>query len=409
MKVHRKLYGLVTLLFVIIFFLAQCIQNQPQPDPRGSAFAPNQTCRSCHQAIYDSARLAAHFNASAAAGAATLQGDFTAGNNSFIYDDTTRVLMEKRDSGFYQVLYKNGQQLMARRFDLVFGITHAQTALTWQQDIAYELPVSYYTGSGWGTSPGYSAAVPDFSRLIGRDCFECHSSYIKNKETGSGNYFSGAELSEQMEQPSLVYGIDCQRCHGPAAQHVSYHQENPGISKGKYIVLQSNLGRQQQLDQCAVCHSGNDKRKLKSRFLFRPGDMLADYFLPSLLPDSGRSFDVHGNQYNLLKQSACFLQSNNMTCTSCHNPHEPSSKSLAYYSNKCMNCHTESGNNFCTVAAAGTSLKENCIDCHMPKQVSGTISYKLSGSDGIAAYLLRTHLVGLYANKKQKRTSASVH
>jgi hypothetical protein len=399
---HKNLYGLIALLFVVIFFLSRCIQYQPEPDPRGTAFAPPETCRNCHRAIYDSALLTAHFNASAKAAPGKLAGNFNTGNNSFIYDSTTRVVMEKRDSGLYQVLYKNGQQLLARRFDIVFGITHAQTALYWQHDVAYELPISHYTAYGWGTSPGYSATMPDFTRLIGRDCFECHSSYIKNKANSNGSYFSEAGVTEQMEQRSLVYGIDCQRCHGPAAQHAAYHLENPGTAKGKYIVLQSSLGRQQQLDQCAVCHSGNDKRKLKSRFFFRPGDMLADYFLPSLLPDSGRHFDVHGNQYNLLKQSACFLQSNSMTCTSCHNPHQPSAISLAAWSKKCMNCHTEAGNNFCTATpAAGTSLKDNCIDCHMPKQVSGAISFTLSGSEGISAYLLRTHRVAVYKDKKQ--------
>ncbi len=402
MKKNKKLYAIAAVLFVMIFFLSRCLQNRPVPDPRGSAFAPSQTCRQCHQAIYDSALLTAHFAASAKVTPGKLQGNFNSGNNHFTYDSSTRILMEKRDSGYFQVLYKNGQPVLARRFDIVFGITHAQTALYWQDDIAYELPVSYYTAAGWGTSTGYPPTAPDFSRLIGRDCFECHSSYIKNKENSSGSYFSGAEVNEQMEQGSLVYGIDCQRCHGPAAQHIAYQLENSGTGKGKYIVQQSSLNRQQQLDQCAVCHAGNDRRKLKSRFIFRPGDMLADYFLPSTQPDSVRNFDVHGNQYNLLKQSACFLQSNSMTCTSCHNPHQPSAKSPSYYSNKCMACHSEAGNNFCTTTPApGTSLKDNCIDCHMPKQVSGAISFTLSGTEGISAYLLRTHLIAVYTDKKQ--------
>lgn len=407
MKKHKRVYALATLLFVVVFFLSQCMQSGPKPDPRGTAFAPAQTCRQCHQAMYDSALLTAHHSASAIANEKTLQGNFYAGQNGFTYDSATVIKMEKRDSGFYQVLYTNGKEIQARRFDIVFGNTHAQTSLYWQADIAYELPVSHYTNTGWATSPGYSATKPDFSRLIGRDCFECHSSYVQNKtNSSSGNYFSGAEANERLEPQSLIYGIDCQRCHGPAAQHVAYHEQNPGLTTGKYMLLQSSLNRQQQLDQCAVCHSGNDKRKLKSRFNFRPGEALADYFLPSSLPADGQHFDVHGNQYNLLQQSACFMQSSSMTCASCHNTHEPAKKSLAVYSNKCMACHTEAGNNFCTSKPpAGISLADNCIDCHMPKQVSGAISFSVSGGDGISAYLLRTHRIAIYPDKKQKAAS----
>ncbi len=162
------------------------------PDPRGSAFASPVTCRQCHQAIYDSALLTAHFNASAAASTKNVLGNFNAGHNSFIYDSSCKVIMEQRDSGLYQAHYINSTVKEAHRFDITFGIKHAQTWLYWQKDNTYELRVSYYTAvNDWGTSPGFSVAAPNFNRIIGKDCFECHSSNISNKKNtaAAGDYF----------------------------------------------------------------------------------------------------------------------------------------------------------------------------------------------------------------------------
>jgi hypothetical protein len=406
MKKNKRSFALAAVLFVFILFLSRCINNEARPDPRGNAFAPPQTCRQCHRAIYDSALTSAHFNASAAASVKNVSGNFNAGHNSFMYDSSTKVVMEKRDSGLYQVLYQNGKATEARRFDISFGIKHAQTWLYWQDDKTYELPISYYRAvNAWATSPGFSAATPNFTRLIGIDCFECHSSYISNKknEAATGNYFSAAGETERLEKNSLVYGIDCQRCHGPAADHVNYQLQYPEIKTAKHIVSNRQLNRQQQLDQCAVCHSGNDKRKLRSRFIFRPGDLLADYFLPSVIPDSANRFDVHGNQFNLLKQSRCFIQSNSMNCSTCHNPHNNAAENKEVYSQKCMGCHTEAAGNFCTlIPAPGILLKDNCIDCHMPKQISGAISFQLSGNAVSSSYLLRSHRIGIYKEAAKK-------
>jgi hypothetical protein len=406
MKKNKKLLAIATVLFVSILFLSQCINNKALPDPRGTAFAPEQSCRQCHQAIYDSAVTAAHFNASATATPKNVLGNFNAGHNSFIYDSITRIMMQQRDSGLYQVLYKNNKETETRRFDIVFGIRHAQTSLYWLDDRTYELPVSYYPAvNDWGTSPGFSATVPEFTRLIGMDCFECHSSYISHKKssTASGNYFASDKAVEVLEKNSLVAGIGCQRCHGPAAAHVAFQQENPNIKTARYIVSNKYLNRQQQLDQCAVCHSGNDKRKIQSRFNFRPGEMLANYFLPAVVADSTNHFDVHGNQFNLLKQSKCFLQSSSMSCSTCHNPHNKASLPVAVYSQKCMGCHTEAAGNFCTVKpAAGIALKDNCIDCHMPKEASAAISFQLSGNAVNSSYLLRSHRIAVYKASVKK-------
>ncbi len=408
MKKHWNSFVVAVLLFVSVAVLLQCMDNDSAPDPRGTAFATEEKCRQCHQAIYDSALLSAHFHASAPASLQNVLGSFAAGRNIFVYDASTKLQMEQTDSGLYQALYINGKRTEARRFDMTFGLRHAQTSLYWKDDHLYELPVSYYTAvHAWATSPGFSAVVPEFTRMIGRDCFECHSSNISSKNKASAaadNYFSTAEAAETLEKNSLVYGIGCQRCHGSAAQHADWHREHPGEKNAKFIVVKNLLSHGQQLDMCAVCHSGNDKIKLKSRFAFQPGDRLADFFMSSAAFSNKKEFDVHGNQFNLLAQSKCFLQSKTINCSTCHNPHNSTDESMASYSEKCMACHQATSNNFCTaVGTPAISASSNCIDCHMPQQPSAAISFQLSGSSTTSSYLLRTHRIGIYKNGCNKK------
>jgi hypothetical protein len=64
--------------------------------------------------------------------------------------------MEKRNDSLYQVLYKNGKEVEAHRFEIVFGIKHAQTSVYWRDRNTYELPVSYYNSiNNWATSPDF--------------------------------------------------------------------------------------------------------------------------------------------------------------------------------------------------------------------------------------------------------------
>jgi len=393
MKQNRRSILIISALSLFIIFLSQCIyKTEAFNDLRGKAFAGSATCRQCHQAIYDSVLLSAHFNATAPASKENVHGNFNAGSNSFVYDKGTRVVMEDRDSGLYQVVYINGKEKEAYRFDITFGVRNAQTWLYWLDDKTYELPVSYYTSvHTWATSPGFSAKQPDFKRFVGRDCFECHSSNIRSELNAST-----AGISEVLIESSLIYGIDCERCHGPAAGHVNYHLEYPEIKTAKHITSIKSLGQQQKLDMCAVCHSGNDKLKIESRFKFRPGDTLANFFMAS--GRTGTSdFDVHGNQYRLMSESKCFLASNQMNCSSCHNPHTNANNDLAIYSQKCMSCHSDAGHNFCTMAdSIGPSIKNNCIDCHMPKKPSEAISFRLPGNSQTTSYLLRTHRIATY-------------
>ena len=170
------------------------------------------------------------------------------------------------------------------------------------------------------------------------------------------------------------------------------------------MVTGHSLTRQQQMDACAVCHSGNDKEKEISTFKFKLGDTLAHFFLPwAARRNKNADPDVHGNQCQLLAQSKCFLASKTLSCTTCHNPHTNAGNDLGEYAKTCISCHAHPDHRSLHMdeASAGR-ITSNCIDCHMPEQPSRAITFQLAGSHTKSAYLLRTHRIAIYPDAATK-------
>jgi len=394
MKRNRKVISLFVLLAALSLLLSRCISEAPRAkDPRGPAFAGSATCRNCHQQVYDAYVQTAHFKSTRPANAQTVMGNTAEGHNRFVFGHDTAVAVQQRDSGLFQVAYAGNKEMAAYHMDIVFGNRHAQTFLYWKDQKAFELPLSFYTSlNDWATSPGYSATQMNFNRFIGTNCFECHSSFIDHQLTAST-----AGIREVLKPATMIYGIDCERCHGPAANHVAYQQNGSDSKADPYIVRIHGLSRQQKLDVCAVCHSGNDKLEAMSTFRFHPGDTLANYFLvwPSNETPNA-TFDVHGNQYQLLSQSPCFLKSRTLDCGTCHNPHTNADGNLATFSAVCRNCHQDVRHDAAVLGTTATALNNDCVSCHMPKQASRAITYRTQGSTESSAYQLRTHKIGVY-------------
>jgi Cytochrome c554 and c-prime len=354
---------LLMVIVSIVFFFARCFQEQHAIDPRGEAYAGSEKCINCHQSISSSYAHTAHFLSTRVASETSVMGKFSKDSNELFVNDSIRIMMEKRDSGLYQVLYINNKQITARRFDLVMGAVKGQTYLSWHDIGLFQLPVSYISVlNRWTASPGFALADLKFNRSITKDCFECHSSFANRDEHGL--------LDFRENQNSWVFNIDCERCHGPAAAHIQFHEANPNEKQARFMVSFKSLNRQQKIDLCAVCHSGNNNILLKSRFAFKMGDSLTSYMLPI---NNGNQLDVHGNQTQLLSQSKCFRMSN-LECSTCHNTHINERGFVKVYNEHCQNCHSP-GKHFCGMATDSNTafIKNNCTRCHMPAQASGVI------------------------------------
>src|SRR5450432_3644800 len=118
---HNRKIILLSVMVVTVSFFARCIQAIPSPDPRGPEYSGSSKCVNCHQEISYSYAHTAHFLSTQIANEKTVKGNFSNDSNELWINDSTRIMMEKRDSGLYQVLYLNNKQETQRRFDLLMG------------------------------------------------------------------------------------------------------------------------------------------------------------------------------------------------------------------------------------------------------------------------------------------------
>lgn len=383
-----------------VILLSNCMSDASDTDMRGIAYAGSNTCRKCHQQVYDNYIQTAHFNTSNNVLPVAVQESFEQGENVFRFNDSTSVVMEKIDGRYYQSYLRNGKKVLSHPFDIVVGSGRkAQTYLYYNDKKKIsQLPISYFMAEhAWGNSPGFPPTDAKFDRNIPSYCLGCHSSYVDVKQT-----YQGVVMQEEFAKGKITYGIDCERCHGPAAAHVEYFTDHPqDKQKNKFMTSIHGLNRIQKNDMCALCHSGF-RDVQQSLFNFKPGDNLNNFYIPDFGRVDTGNLDVHGNQTQLMMFSKCFQASNDLTCTSCHNVHLKERDNIEVFSQRCMNCHKQVAHSFDEKnGGMNNAIKNNCIDCHMPLKPSSAITMLTNQKISAVPDYVRTHVVAVYKNESK--------
>jgi predicted CXXCH cytochrome family protein len=177
---------------------------------------------------------------------------------------------------------------------------------------------------------------------------------------------------------SIEPSIGCESCHGPGALHVQERTSEVSIA-GEFddtIVHPGKLSRELNEAICARCHlrgAGWSNVRGRSRNDFRPGLLMTDFRVDFAPQDSPGEMKVVGH-FEQMRASRCYIGSDTLTCTTCHNPHVSPSAELKveYYRHKCVECH-EPNDNGCGLPEPERLAKspaDNCVTCHMPE--SGT-------------------------------------
>ncbi|HZO55590.1 MAG TPA: tetratricopeptide repeat protein, partial [Bryobacteraceae bacterium] len=228
------------------------------------------------------------------------------------------------------------------------------------------LPLAWYSegGGAWAMNPGYDRPNHlGFRRAISYDCMFCHNGYPAGMEA--------ARVGDDPLFPvKLPDGIDCQRCHGPGRAHVEAAGAKQSTAQIRAAIMNpKRLTRDRELEVCLQCHLETTSRTLpyslvrfdREFFSYRPGEPLASYMLHfDHAPGTGNDdkFEIAHAAYRLRK-SACFLRSDRLTCTTCHDPHNAprEEKAVAHYRNVCQSCHR-----------AAHNPGQDCTSCHMAKR-----------------------------------------
>lgn len=386
----RKSVALISGLVLALVGISNlhCSRNTAQQTPAtylnhsdSVKYVGIQTCRGCHNEIYNSFIQTGMGQSFAPATHEKSAADFS--KHHVVYDKHLDFWYHPfwRNNNMYIMEFRlQGKDTIYKRLEKVDYIVgsgqHTNSHLMSINGYVYQLPLTWYAQKKkWDLPPGFeNGKNMRFSREIGLECMSCHNA-MPTFENNSQNLFT-----------QIPNGIDCERCHGPGALHVKEKTAGNWVDTATQIdytiVNPKKLSWELQTDICQRCHlQGNAVLKEGKSFTdFRPGMKLSD-FIEVYMPkykDRDDEF-IMASHAQRLQMSKCYIQSangqasaqNKLTCISCHNPHvsvKVTGKQV--FNQACAQCHD------IKTACKETTIKrnsasDNCVGCHMP--LSGTI------------------------------------
>ena len=352
-------------------------------------YVDSKLCSSCHADVYNSYMRTAMARSFARPAAKNEIEDYSNNNSFFHAASATWFEMIRRDGQYYQRRYQigfGGVQTNIDETEIDYSIGSGSHARAYVHRTAdgklMQLPLAWYSEGGghWGMAPGYGSADHQYGRrAVAYECFFCHNAY---PEMAERNPYINQRLRDEPIYPAeLPEGIDCQRCHGPGANHIraaGEAQASPDSIR-RAIVNPARLSPAASLEVCLQCHLQSTSRHLpdsirrfgRAPFSYVAGQPLADFRISfDRAPGSRQEgIEIDHSAYRLM-QSQCFLKSGGaLTCVTCHNPHEPldsGPKAAARYDGVCGSCHASALE--ALVRAGSHPATAGCVDCHMPKR-----------------------------------------
>lgn len=242
---------------------------------------------------------------------------------------------------------------------------HSRSYLIDVDEYLFESPVTWYSSTeSWGVSPGYDFRDHEgFSRAAHEGCIQCHAARVHSVESTTHRL--------KLIEPS----IGCESCHGPGSLHIKERTSGFSVA-GEFddtIVHPGKQSRELKEAICARCHlrgAGWSDVRGRSSADFRPGLLMTDFRVDFSPQNSTDAMDVVGH-FEQMRSSRCYIESNTLTCTTCHNPHaSPSAEmKVEYYRNKCLECHEQEDDrcDFPEPLRLAESPADNRVTCHMPE------------------------------------------
>ncbi len=298
-------------------------------------FAGDQACAECHQSEYEAHQRSGHSHTAMMMSESPLAVELTERES---YQDS------RRDHVFEFTL--TNRQLLVRdeeREDVLLPVTwllgsgsHAQTPIAVDEATqrGVELRWSYFPDDERvGVTPDHDrydefakGTLECFGRPMDdadiRACLGCHSTVMPPPNLPIINSM-------------IVANVGCERCHGPRKKHAEL------AHLGRAEEVKPMLRYETAADYmatCAACHRD------------------ASSITPDMTPEEVARFQPYG-----LQRSRCYLETpGNMTCSTCHDPHDAVSHDRARSIDQCNECHENGSLSKCSHQPGG-----DCIECHM--------------------------------------------
>jgi hypothetical protein len=303
------------------------------------------TCATCHAAVvanYTHAPMRHAMEPSGANPVLDKHPNLTAQVGGYSY-----TVQTKDGKSTYSVT--DGTDTLTLPIKWLFG-THSQTWVLEKDGHLYESYVTYFArGEQLGITPGDQRITPhNLTEAMGRklpiwetqECFKCHA--------------SGAVDGAKLTLDTLRPGLDCERCHIGAQQHMADAVNDNFKTLPKSL---KKMDAENVSDLCGSCHRTWDT-------------VMRNHW-------QGPAF-VRFQPYRL-EHSRCFIGNDpRISCLACHDPHQSVDHNDAIYDAKCLACHSApKATAAVTTASAVTPAavipkicpvsKDKCVSCHMPK------------------------------------------
>jgi hypothetical protein len=321
----------------------------PRRAPSNAVFLGDSACGECHKKIFGThAQSGMAISMERVAESAVLSA-----NPQLRFQNGPYTYEIKRDGKQSIYSVTDGKETISVPIVYAFGQGRmGQTYVLQRDNNFYESLVSFYNEpKALDFTIGAPRNVPDslvkaFGRLLAPNevisCFSCHS--------------TGAVGGGGLQLDKFVHGIRCEACHGPGGPHVAAVKS--GESGAKFIFNPGHLNGDDLTQKfCASCHRGSEEFSILQGLQMN---------------------NVRFQPYRIF-HSKCYSDDRKISCTACHNPHEPLKEDPAYYDSKCLACHAVKGQPAAegSLPSCPVSTKD-CTSCHMPKIELKTAHFKFT-------------------------------
>jgi len=377
----------------LLWLLSSVAAGAGEAPPDSGGYVKDLSCAICHADLYQPYQEVGMARSFYRPGHQEVIEDFSEESHYFHEPSGRHYEMRRRDGRFFFRRYQldaEGRRIfeLEQEIHWVLGSgNHARTYL-YQAPTGelYQLPVAWYRETGsWGMAPGYDRADHEgVLRRVRKECMFCHNAY-PGVAKDEGHYWE-----PQVYPEDLPEGTGCQRCHGPAGEHVrlALHDRSDLKRLRTSIVNPGRLEPRLRDDVCYGCHMqptvalAGLRRFGRDAYAFRPGEPLSEHFVLVDVDVEGESrserFEINHHPYRL-EQSRCHPASEGkLSCLTCHDPHRkvaPQDRA-AHYRAACLSCHTLDACRLDEMAetAAPPTIETagvdpgDCVGCHMPKR-----------------------------------------
>jgi predicted CXXCH cytochrome family protein len=356
--------------------------------PTNPSFVTSGTCRTCHRDKYETWVQTSHANDLQQPSSKSVLGRF----HGLVIDTPyfRANPYQKGEQFFVKVEARDGRSSADHQISHVVGKTIEQSYLfTGPRGEWRILPISWNVDRAqWELThrvlaeiSGDMTNLPDNfdsrERIFNDGCGQCHATH----------YDIGYDEQKGLYNSSFVEGsVACESCHGPGSAHVEWHKTG-GAPDSEYqwpvrlFQPAADLDAKGVLASCGRCHYRHEWRFAiddDPRVPFSEIAISRNHDGPGFFAD-GRFLGLNYDG-TTQSQSACFR--GGMSCLSCHEMHGGRPKALKWEATsdkQCSQCHAQ-------IAAGarqhGRHQDLRCVDCHMPKRVSGILRFMRDHSLG---------------------------